>query len=51
MPRPLGLEALTKKGRRFLLGPPLDGWIGVYPDGAGQDFAVALALRGGYRAS
>jgi hypothetical protein len=38
------LEPLAKKKRRFLLGPPLDGWIGVYPDGAGQDFGVARDL-------
>ncbi len=38
------LEELARKKRRFLLGPPLDGWIGVYPSGHGQDFRVARAL-------
>ncbi len=38
------LEELARKKRRFLLGPPLGGWIGVYPDGHGQDMAVARAL-------
>jgi hypothetical protein len=38
------LEPLARQKRRFLLGPPLDGWIGVYPDGSGQDFGIARAL-------
>jgi hypothetical protein len=38
------LEELARKKRRFLLGPPLGGWVGVYPDGSGQDFRVARAL-------
>ena len=33
--------------RKFLIGPILDGWIAVYPDGSGQDrdSAAALAAR------
>jgi WD40 repeat protein len=38
------LEGLARKEHRSLLGPPLDGWIGVYPSGHGQDFRVARAL-------
>ncbi|MDR3619833.1 MAG: hypothetical protein P4L85_10830 [Paludisphaera borealis] len=38
------LEKLARKGGRFLLGPSLNGWIGVYPDGGGQDFGVAKSL-------
>ncbi len=38
------LDKLAKKDRRFLLGPSLNGWIGVYPNGAGQDFGVARDL-------
>ncbi len=38
------LERLARDQRQFLLGPPLNGWIGVYPNGAGQDFGVAGKL-------
>lgn len=38
------LEQLAKEQRKFLLGPPLNGWIGVYPDGGGQDLGVASEL-------
>jgi hypothetical protein len=38
------LDQLAQKKQRFLLGPPLDCWIGVYPDGSGQDFGVARSL-------
>jgi WD40 repeat protein len=38
------LEGLASKDRRFLLGPVLNGWVGVYPNGAGQDFGVAQEL-------
>jgi hypothetical protein len=38
------LEQLARKKRRFLLGPAIGGWIGVYPDGSGQDLGVARAL-------
>lgn len=40
------LEQLARNGGRFLLGPPLQGWIGVYPEGAGQDLGVASELAG-----
>ncbi len=38
------LDDLSGKKNRFLLGPVLNGWVGVYPDGAGQDFGVARTL-------
>lgn len=31
-------------GIRLLIGPNLDGWVGVYPEHAGQDQAVGLAF-------
>ena len=37
-------ELARKKKKRFLLGPFLNGWIGVYPDGGGQDLAVVRDL-------
>jgi WD40 repeat protein len=37
-------ELARKKRRKFLLGPALDGWIGVYPDGNGQDLRVVGEL-------
>ena len=42
------VEGLSRKtGRKFLLGPSLDGWIGIYPDDCGQDLELAgdLARR------
>jgi hypothetical protein len=38
------LEQLARKKRRFLLGPALEGWIGVDPGDPGQGFRVARAL-------
>src|SRR5262245_56782148 len=38
------LGALSRKGWKFLLGPALIGWIGVYPDDSGQDLGVARSL-------
>ena len=31
-------------GRRFLVGPPLNGWIGIYPDDSGQELDLARDL-------
>ena len=42
------VEGLSREtGRKFLLGPSLDGWIGIYPDDCGQDLGLAgdLARR------
>jgi hypothetical protein len=39
------LEQLAgKRKTRFLLGPPCDGWLAVYPDNHGQDDAVVKAI-------
>ena len=39
------LDALAKKKKtRFLLGPAIDGWIGVYPEGHGQDLGLDKSL-------
>jgi WD40 repeat protein len=38
------LEELARSSGRFLLGPVLNGWVGVYPEGGGQDFDVARDL-------
>jgi hypothetical protein len=38
------VERIATGRRRFLIGPPLGGWIGVYPSGSGQDFGVAKDL-------
>jgi hypothetical protein len=38
------VERIATEGRRFLIGPPLGGWIGVYPSGSGQDFGVGKDL-------
>ncbi len=38
------LEELARAKQRFLLGPVLNGWVGVYPEGGGQDFGVARDL-------
>lgn len=39
------LEDIAKDGsHRFLCGPVIDGWVGVYPSGSGQDEAVAKTL-------
>jgi WD40 repeat protein len=38
------LEKLSRKKKRFLLGPPLNGWVGIYPEGIGQEFRVARDL-------
>ena len=36
------VEGLSREtGRKFLLGPFLDGWIGIYPDDCGQDLGLA----------
>ncbi|MFO0957295.1 MAG: hypothetical protein U0800_07475 [Isosphaeraceae bacterium] len=41
------LEAVSHDTKeRFLLGPPLNGWIGVYPEGHGQDLQIAQHLAG-----
>lgn len=37
-----GIARETKN--RFLLGPELNGWIGIYPDESGQDAAVAATI-------
>jgi WD40 repeat protein len=37
-------EVARKKKFRFLLGPVINGWIGVYPEGKGQDNRVAKSL-------
>jgi hypothetical protein len=46
-PRPV-CEALEPVARthktRFFVGPPLNGWIGIYPDGNGQNTAPARAV-------
>ena len=42
------VEGLSQEtGRKFLLGPSLDGWIGIYPADCGQDLGLAgdLARR------
>jgi len=39
------VESVAQESKRkFLLGPPLNGWIAVYPDDSGQDEACAAAL-------
>jgi WD40 repeat protein len=44
------VEEVSGKEQRFLLGPPLNGWVSIYPEGGGQDFGVvgelARRLRG-----
>jgi hypothetical protein len=41
------LERLAKKQQaRFLLGPEIRGWVGVYPEAHGQDARVAKAIAG-----
>ena len=38
-------EAVSQERKqKFLIGPLLNGWIAVYPDGSGQDEASATAL-------
>jgi hypothetical protein len=38
------VEELHDMKGRFLLGAPLDGWIGVYPGDHGRDPRVAHAV-------
>jgi WD40 repeat protein len=38
------VEALAKQHGRFLIGPALGGWVGVYPENHGQDECVAEAI-------
>jgi len=33
------LVNLSRK-EKFLIGPPLNGWVGIYPEGSGQDFEL-----------
>ena len=37
-------EFSRKTGKKFLLGPPLNGWIGIYPDDTGQNLGLARDL-------
>lgn len=40
------LEEVAKEcHKKFLLGPMLDGWVGVYPDESGQERCAALLAR------
>jgi hypothetical protein len=39
------LEGVAREfGKRFLLAPPLEGWIAIYPDDSGQDERCVAAL-------
>lgn len=39
------IEAVARaRGARFLVGPPLDGWVGAYPSDGGQDESLAHEL-------
>lgn len=39
------MEELARPGKsRFLVGPTLGGWTGIYPSQGGQDFAISAAL-------
>ncbi len=38
------VKALAGAGERFLVGPLLDGWVGIYPSGNGQSVALAPEL-------
>jgi hypothetical protein len=42
--QPLLDDASKASGRRFLCGPPLNGWVSAYPDGSGQNDRDAAAL-------
>ena len=34
-------ECARSTGTRFLIGPPLNGWVGIYPEDSGQDPELA----------
>src|ERR1700733_13769397 len=36
----------TTAGIRCFIGPLLDGWVGIYPEGAGQDQSVGQSIAG-----
>ncbi|HET6247572.1 MAG TPA: hypothetical protein VFE47_07745 [Tepidisphaeraceae bacterium] len=36
--------AATRAGIRCLIGPSLNGWVGVYPEGAGQDHLIGQTI-------
>ena len=39
------LEKLSRKLKtRFLLGPVLGDWVGVYPEGGGQDTRIGVQI-------
>jgi hypothetical protein len=37
-------DMAKKEGRKFYLGPVINGWVGVFPDNCGQDDSVSLAI-------
>src|SRR5262245_35584986 len=39
-------EIANGSSDRFLCGPPLNGWVGVYPSGNGQDERIVRACAG-----
>src|SRR5262245_9697368 len=41
-------QTTAKKKVRFLLGPVLNGWIGVYPSDSGQDERLSRTLAKGF---
>ncbi len=46
------LEKLSRKLKtRFLLGPVLGDWVGVYPEGSGQDTQIGVQIAANSSAS
>ena len=37
-------QVATAQGIRCLIGPLLEGWVGIYPEGAGQDDRIGQAI-------
>jgi WD40 repeat protein len=38
------VKLLSRGGQKFLVGPELNGWIGIYPEGSGQDLSIGAQL-------